>query len=563
MLRYRADNGPDRTGYIFLKDGHAEDRLTYGQLDQRASAIASLLLERAKPGDRALINHLPGLDYVASFFGCLYAGITAVPVYPPRLNPRMDRLNAIIEDVKPAVALSSSAIIDSLTPHVDANPSLRKTLWLSTDEAAIAGNHHPLPDISPESLAFIQYTSGSTSHPKGVMLTHANVSANLAGIQHYFQGEDTEVSAFWLPPYHDMGLIGGIVMPIYRSVPAILMSPFTFLLRPFRWLQAISHYRAAYSGGPNFAYELCVRRVTDDQLSKLDLSHWHIAFCGAEPVRAETMKRFSEKFSACGFHPKALFPCYGMAETTLMVTGSQKKKHFLTCSVDRHALENHGIALTSEAGARSSRTLVGCGKPIPGHRLRIVNPETFEPCPEKTVGEIWFSGPSVAKGYWEQPDETQRAFQAKPDDPFDSNAYFRTGDLGFVLDGELYVTGRIKDLVIIRGRNYYPQDIEYTVQNAHPSLETASCAAVAVEKDEEERLVIIQEVDRKTKEDEWDVIARAISHKVLEDHDIIPSAVSLIRSNTMPLTSSGKVQRHASRKMFLSGELEELRRYTY
>jgi acyl-CoA synthetase (AMP-forming)/AMP-acid ligase II len=563
-MRSRAQSTPDQVAYIFLRDGHADEaRLTYAQLDRKARQIAEYLQDSVPAGSRVLINHLPGLEYISSYFGCLYASMIAVPVYPPRFNQKLDRLNSIVRSALPAAALTAKQTMDTLRAQIQDSPLLSPLNWIETDL---------LPDVDPGeyfsppaegNVAFLQYTSGSTSDPKGVMLSHRNLLANLDAIRECFGLSTQSKGVIWLPPYHDMGLIGGVLGPAYVGFPVILISPYTFLQRPYRWLQAVSKYRATTTGAPNFAYELCYRRITEEQMADIDLSSVELAFCGAEPIRAEMIDRFSERFAKCGFRRQAFYPCYGLAEATLMVSGGKKEEAPIVETIDGEVLEHQGIALQEEdATKKQSRKLVGCGTEIPHHKVRIVDPTTFELCEEGRVGEIWFHGPSVALGYWQRPEDTQSHFQAQIAGDPSGEGFLRTGDLGFLLKGEVFVTGRLKDLLIIHGRNLYPQDIELTVENSHTSLKSGAGAAFALPHEDGEKLVVVQELERKSKDVDVQEITDAIRASVMESHGVAPYAISLIEPNTIPLTSSGKIQRHTARKLFLDGELRERARFT-
>jgi len=562
LVDYLAQTKPEAPAFIFLRDGVKDEvRMTHAELATQSKQIATLLKPHIAPGDRVLINHAPGLDYISSFFGCLYAGGIAVPVYPPRFNSKLDRLNSIAEDAQPKVALTSAAILANMQPLFPQNPSLAALKWIDTDTAKNAPEEDHKPAIDGNSLAFMQYTSGSTARPKGVMLSHRNLIENLTSINKFFSIGDAEVGVIWLPPYHDMGLVGGILGSLFSELPVVLMSPYAFAQRPIRWLRAITKYKGTMSGAPNFAYDLCVDRVTDEQLAELDLSSWRLAFCGAEPVRADVLDRFAKKFAVCGFKREALYPCYGMAETTLIISGAKEPSPQLkVCYVDGYRLEHDGVAEVCPADGPRARSFVGCGQVMAPHVLRIVNTQTLEVCKDGEVGEIWFSGPSVAQGYWNRPKETKESFAAtiKGDD----RSYLRTGDLGFVLDGELYITSRIKDLIIFRGRNLYPHDIELSVERSHAQLRSGAGAAFSINVKDEERLVIVHELERKSQDANLDEIIEAIRKQVMEDHGIAPLAISLIQPHSIPVTSSGKIQRHASRELFLRGELNERKRFT-
>jgi polyketide synthase 12 len=556
MLAQRAAAHPDKLAYAFLVDGESETvRLTYGQLDRRARAIGRHLAEQGLAGERALLLFPSGLDYIAAFFGCLYAGLIAVPAYPPRLNRPTPRLQAIVADARAVLVLSPANLRDSMAGRFRHTPGLESLRWLAVDEVsderADAWRH---PGVGAESLAFLQYTSGSTSSPRGVVLTHGNLLYNSWLLYNSFEHDADAQGVTWLPLYHDMGLIGATLQTVYSGQTTTLLSPVAFLQRPFRWLQAISRNRALFSGAPNFAYELCLHKVTAEQMATLDLSCWKVAASGAEPVRKETLQRFSDKFAACGFRPEAFFPCYGLAEATLIVSGGSQSALPIYCDVQGEALAQNRVVVAGPDD-KDVHTFVGCGRDLPGQQIRIVDPETCLPCPSDRIGEIWVKGPSIAQGYWNRPEDSERIFRARLADSGDG-PFLRTGDLGFLQDGELYVAGRLKDLIIIRGRNYYPQDVEYTVEQSHPALRPTCAAAFAVEAANEERLVVAQEVERAGAKLDVAGITTAIRQAVSREHDLEVYAVLLLKPGSIPKTSSGKIQRHACRLGYLAGSLD-------
>jgi amino acid adenylation domain-containing protein len=560
LLRWRARHQPEQTAYTFLVDGEQEEAtLTFAQLDHRARTIAALLQSLEAAGGRALLLYPSGLDYVAAFFGCLYAGVVAVPAYPPRPSKRnrnFPRLRAIVNDCRPAVALSTGTILSSVETRLAENPDLAAMRWLSTDALpdALAAEWQE-PSVSSQSLAFLQYTSGSTETPKGVMVSHGNLLHNQRLIQLAFGQTERSLIVGWLPLYHDMGLIGNVLQPLYLGAPCYLMSPTAFLLRPLRWLQAVSRYKATTSGGPNFAYDLCVRKVTDEQRACLDLSHWTTAFNGAEPVRPETMRRFAEAFAPCGFRPEAFAPCYGLAEATLIVSGGRRVEQPLVETFDAAGLEINQV-LPSVSGSAHTRTLVNCGQAMPDQKIVIVDPETAKPCPPEGVGEIWLSGPSVTHGYWDRPEETAEVFHARLAETGEG-PFLRTGDLGFLRAGALFVTGRLKDMILIRGRNYYPQDIELTVERSHPALRAGCGAVFSIEVGDEERLVVAQEVEHRSNAD-FAAVHEAIRQAVAEEEELTAHAIVLLAPGGIPKTSSGKIQRYACRARFLADSFDKL-----
>lgn len=557
LLSYRATHQPEQKAFTFLRGGETESaHLTYGELQRQAQAIATQLQALVPPGSRALLVYPPGLEFVVAFFGCQYAGVTAVPVYPPRRNQSLSRLQTIVADAQASVLLTTSALSTSLKERSDVGLDLTGLPWVVTDELSHdAATVWQLPVIEGSTLALLQYTSGSTGNPKGVMLSHGNLLHNSRIICNGFQNTSSKVGISWLPVYHDMGLIGGVLQPIYVGALMVLMSPVDFLQKPFRWLKAISHYQATTSGGPNFAYDLCLQKITPEQRETLDLSSWDVAFTGAEPVRAETLTQFAATFASCGFRNEAFYPCYGMAETTLMVSGGLQSAPPVIRTVDRAALEKNRV-VAAKADHETAWTIVGCGQVQLDQQVVIVNPDTRLRCDEKQVGEIWVAGPSVAQGYWQQEEATEQAFRAHLADT-NEGPFLRTGDLGFLQDGELFITGRLKDVIIIRGQNHYPQDIELTVEKSHPALRPNCGAAFSVDCKGAERLVIVQEVERSyLKNLDVKEIINSIRQSVAAQHGIDIYATVLVRTNTIPKTSSGKIRRHACRAEFLAGSLE-------
>ena len=546
ILRWRASHEPDRCAYRFLDvDTDQVVTLTYSDLDRKAKAVAARLQSIEATGTRVLLLYPPGLDYITTLFGCLYAGVVFVPAFPPRNNRNLPRLQAIVADAGAEVALTTTALLSQL----EAMPSLR---CVTTDDLDVGLEAEwQLPELSGDSLAFLQYTSGSTSVPKGVMISHRNLLHNSQLLAEAFQYGPSTECVTWLPLYHDMGLIGGVFQPIYGGFTNTLMSPLAFLRSPFRWLKAISDYKASLSGGPNFAYDLCARRITAEQRRLLDLSHWSVAFTGAEPIRLETLERFVSTFAACGFRREAFFPCYGLAEATLIVSGGTRAGGPTVETVRRDELARNRIVRTGSDG----QSVIGCGMVLPDEEVRVVHPESRTVCEADEVGEIWVSSPSVAQGYWNRPEETEETFGAKlcAFAPLREKTFLRTGDLGYLRDGELFVTGRIKDLIIIRGRNLYPQDIELTVEGCHAALRPNCGAAFTVDADAEERLVIVHEVEMRG---DFDAVIDAIRRAVAEEYEVQPYAVVLIKPRSIPKTSSGKIQRRACRARYLDGELE-------
>lgn len=560
LLQHRALHQGDDVGFRFVVDGERETiEWTYADVDRKARAIAASLQSLDLEGERALLLYPSGLDFLAAFFGCLYAGVTAVPAYPPRRNRNMARIDAIANDAQAKIALTTTDVLERVQTMIGDTPALQQLRWRATDQWNDEwANSWRRPDVHGETLAFLQYTSGSTGTPKGVMLSHANLMHNSAMIAYAFEHTRSGNGCFWLPLYHDMGLIGGILQPLYMGKANTLFSPTHFLQKPVRWLQIVSQSGATISGGPNFAYDLCAEKVTAEQKATLDLSRWTLAFNGAEPVRAETIDRFSAAFAECGFKREAFYPCYGLAEATLIVTGGFKQNPPVVHSFDVASLEKN-LVVKTESATEGSRMLVGSGGNLLDQQIVIADPDTFADQGNGRVGEIWVSGPSVAQGYWKREELTQQVFQARLEDG--RGPFLRTGDLGFLLDGELFVTGRLKDLIIIRGVNHYPHDIEDTVQSAHSDVVPGGGAAIVVGNEGDEQLVIVQETVRRRDLD-FAEITQAIRKKVALVHDIPVSAVVLIKVSSIPKTSSGKIQRHACRDGYLAGTLAAVATWT-
>lgn len=575
LLRSRAGSAPDQKGYIFLADGDRQEQpITYSELDERARAIAVALREqKCQPGDRALLLYPQGLDYIAAFFGCLYAGVIAVPAYPPRLRKNLpdrnlQRLVAIMDSAEPAFALTVSDIYSRIENLFQDAPQFRTLNWMATDrmDVAQAGDWRE-PGITPTTLAFLQYTSGSTGDPKGVEISHANILSNEEFLHKALQCTESSIGGGWLPLYHDMGLIGQLLYPLYAGYPLYFLSYNDFLQRPYRWLRLISRYRVTISSAPNFAYDLCVKRISADQRAALDLSSWQIALNGAENLVPAVLERFTETFALCGFQKEALFPCYGLAEATLIVSGGPKNEPYKTLQVEATELSKNEIVITTENNLTKKLTLVSSGEIIEGQSVYIVDPESRRPCETDCVGEIWVQSASVARGYWKRTKETEESFHANLAGD-QSVGYMRTGDLGFIHQNELFVTGRIKDLIIIRGQNHYPSELEQTVTNSLLNIiPDATAVAFSIDAGDTERLVLVLELDRhfqnkvvlnggdcSTKVGADQLIetvrgALSLSHQ-LQVYDVVP-----IKAHSLPRTSSGKIRRMPTRRLYLDNGL--------
>ncbi|EPX59032.1 Long-chain-fatty-acid--CoA ligase [Cystobacter fuscus DSM 2262] len=557
LLTYRAEHQPDKLAFTFLhEDTTSGVSLTNGQLDERARAIAAFLQNHGTVGDRALLLYPPGLDFITAFFGCLYAGLIPVPAYPPRRNQKVQRLQALLTDAAPRLVLTTSAFTGGISAHFAGSPEFEALQLVPTDqlETGLASSWKR-PSLKENMLAFLQYTSGSTSTPKGVMVSHANLIHNSECIRSAFALTPEDRAVTWLPSFHDMGLIDGILQPLYTGFPAVLMSPASFLQQPIRWLKAISHYRATHSGGPNFAYELCVRRTTEEQREGLELSCWKMAYNGAEPVRRPTLELFASTFAPYGFQPRFFYPCYGLAEATLMVTGGLVEEAPVFLTLDSQRLEEHQVETAASVTPKST-SLVGSGRTHLDTKVIIAHPGTRTRCAPDQVGEIWVSGRGIAQGYWNRPKETQEVFHASLSDTGEG-PFLRTGDLGFVRGNELFVTGRQKDLLIIRGRNHYPQDIELTAARSHPALHPGGGAAFSVVVNDAEQLVVVHELERVAlRSVNVEDVSTAMRRAIAEQHELQTHAVVLLKPGQIPKTSSGKIQRAACRERFLKGTLE-------
>jgi acyl-CoA synthetase (AMP-forming)/AMP-acid ligase II/acyl carrier protein len=563
LLRWRATHQPEQPAYIFLVDGDTEELCdTYLDLDQQARGLAAHLQAMGAGGERALLLYPPGLEFLRAFFACLYAGVIAVPLYPPRLNRPDHRIHGIAADAGAKLALTNSPTTDNLTRRLEHNPELDHLTWLATDvDFSQLAPAWRKPPAGRESLAYLQYTSGSTSAPKGVMVSHGNLMYNLAYIKYAVKLTPAGRSITWLPHFHDMGLVDGLLTALYNGFPGYLMAPNAFLQQPIRWLKAISRYKISHSGGPNFAYDLCVSGTSPDQREGLDLRSWRSAYNGAEPVRWQTLENFAATFQPYGFQPEARYPVFGLAEATLMVSGGVFGQPPVYYQVSSSALSQHRVVAGGPDPA-DQQTLVSSGRAMLETEIIIVHPDTRRRCAPAEIGEIWLRGPLITQGYWQRPEETAESFGARLADSGEG-PYFRTGDLGFLKDEHLFVTGRHKDLIIIRGRNHYPQDIELTVAQSHPALPENSGAAFSIDRAGEERLVVVQEVERTTVRSlEVESVAAAIRETVAQEHELQLYAVVFVRPGSVPKTSSGKIQRHACRADYLAETLKVVGQWT-
>jgi acyl-CoA synthetase (AMP-forming)/AMP-acid ligase II len=553
LLRHRAATQPDERAYIFLSDrGTEEATLSFRELWEAALALASRLAASVEPGERALLVFPPGLEFLVAFFACQIARVIAVPMMVPRRNSARDANASIVANCEPAIVLTSPALAD--------REDLRERFaggapqWLSIEMTSLLPVGFDPPSPRPEDTAFLQYTSGSTSDPKGVAVSHSNLLANLEMIRVSLGNTKRSTYVNWVPLYHDMGLILSALEALYVGALCVLMAPNTFMQRPLNWIRAIHAYRAEVACGPNFGYDLCVGRYRADQLDGLDLSSWKVALNGAEPVHAETIDKFAATFAKHGFGRNAIFPAYGMAEATLLISGGRRGAGHVTRSVSRSGLQDHVVR--EPADDTDIHTVVGCGRALVNERTAIVDPANHSRLPLNQVGEVWVCGPNVAGSYWRNTNATNTDLKARIAGEEDGANWLRTGDLGFRdADGELFITGRIKDLIIIRGVNHYPQDIERSVQAAHPALRPNCGAAFSVSGDlGDEELVVVQEVER-TERNKIDPaeITDLIRQSVVDQHEVFARHIVLIRPGTLPKTTSGKIQRALARKLWLEG----------
>ncbi len=557
-LQSRADEQGNTIGYSFLVNGKTiGDTLTYKELDQRSREIAVMLSRVVSPGDRVMLIYSPGLDFISAFFGCLNAGVIAVPVYPPQVaRPQrsLPQLRSIAVEAGISAVLCTEGLRDKLHTLFQDTAELARLPILATDYYGLEDiDSWQEPTIEANTVAFLQYTSGSTASPKGVMVSHGNIVHNLSYIQHRSERINT-VQVSWLPTYHDMGLFSGVLFPLFIGRPSYLMPPVSFLQKPIRWLQAISRFQGTHSGGPNFAYQFCVERITAEERIALDLSSWQVAYNGAEPISKATLEQFFETFVACGFRRQAMFPVYGLAESTVFVSGAP----WFQEKVDTRLTD---AEIGFVAGDETSREPVSCGSPCFETEVVIVDPTSMIPMPAGQIGEIWISGPSVALGYWNRPDAQRQIFAAHLAIN-DRGPFLRTGDLGYTLHGELFVTGRLKDLIIIRGRKHYPQDIERTVESSHVAIRSQCSAAFSISTCGGERLAIVAEVDLHRSNDGSAQIIAAIREAIAEQHELQTHRVSLLRRNSIAKTSSGKIQRYAVCDAVVNGTLDSLENWT-
>jgi acyl-CoA synthetase (AMP-forming)/AMP-acid ligase II len=562
LLELRGSSQPEQHAYTFLIDGKRESApLSYGDLQAQAKAIASTLQEHQVKGERALLLYPQGLEVVAAFCGCLYAGVIAIPVPPPesgRLKRTLPRLRAIVKDAQASLVLTNKSILELVSNVEDEFPEFAQMRWIDTEAIDLSlGEKWQNPQINKDDLAYLQYTSGSTSTPKGVMLSHHNLIHHCRYLQRACGYDAGSISLTWMPYFHDYGLVEGLMVPLYNGHPCYIMSPFAFIKRPQQWLINIGKYGVTHSQAPNFAYDLCVRKIKDKQIQELDLSKWEAAGNAAEPINPRVMLEFADKFAEAGFRWTTFAPAYGLAEYTLLVSTKPKGTKPVFCAVETASFEQDKVVLAAPEQEEGVKIIPSCGQLVCETEVAIVHPDTLTRCGENEVGEVWVKDESVAQGYWQRTEETDKTFRAYTKDTKEG-PFLRTGDLGFLREGELYINGRIKDLIIIRGTNHYPQDLEWSVQSLNPALRSDYGAAFSLEVEGEERLVIVQEVERKAENLDTEKIIADIRQEISEQHELQIYAIVLAKPGTILKTASGKIQRRGCQANFVHGNIEAI-----
>jgi acyl-CoA synthetase (AMP-forming)/AMP-acid ligase II len=564
LLQHRAQRSPDAIAYSFLDGDEYGDRMTYAQLDSRARSVAMELAESARPGDRVLLLFRSSPAFVESFFGCLYAGLTPVPSYPlepARLGRTLARLRGMLADASPKIALTTRESLALVGNAGGDDALMRGVRWAALEELSVdRANEWRPPDIDGDALALIQYTSGSVSAPKGVMVSHTNVLENERMLQTAHGYDSTFTVVSWLPIAHDWGLIGTLLLPLYVGVHSVLIGTEAFLQEPVCWLRTISRYPRVMSGAPNFAYELCAAKIPAPERAGLSLAGWERAGVSAEPVRRGTIARFLEAFGPHGFRSEALYVAYGLAEATLSVSSTRKPHAPRALRLSKAAFESGRVVEAAPDAAVVE--LMSCGRVNDGLTAAIVDPTTCARCPPDSIGEIWLAGDSIARGYWSNPSETAAVFGARIAETGEG-PFLRTGDLGFIHDGELVVVARLKDLIVIHGRNICPQDVELASAASHPALRRGCATAFSIDRDGEERIAIVQEVRAPGADTAWGPVVEAIRRAVFEQVDALVDTVVLVRPGDVPKTSSGKVRRRSAKTAYLEGRLDAVYPYIW
>jgi acyl-CoA synthetase (AMP-forming)/AMP-acid ligase II len=559
VLQRRAQETPDQLSHMLLGAKEDENQsLTYRQLDQAVKKMAAYLQSVAEPGQRALLVYPTSLEFITAIYACMYAGIIPIPTNPPGMNRSAQRLEAIARDAQARLVLTTQEYQQAFLSESAQFPDFAALTWVTRDAIQSGGGHGlQIPTITPQTTAFIQYTSGSTNIPKGVVISYRNFSQNMHALHATGANDpDNPVILTWTPLFHDMGLLIGVFLTPMYGTPSILMPTIQFMQNPLNWLKIIQKYNITATGGPNFAYDLCVNKIPLEKCEGLDLSKWRIAYTSAEPVRADTQASFAQKFAEFGFKPSSQAPCYGMAETTLVISYYTGEPKTITYRVNRADFEQGKLVPSDSDNPKDFVEAVSSGKPLVDFQVAVVNPKNKKRAAPDEVGEIWVSGDSVGEGYWNRPEDTKHTFGAHIAET-NEGPFLRTGDLGFLHDGHLYITGRLKDLLIVRGRNYYPQDVEMTVENTHPALRAGGGAAFSILENDIEQLVVVHETQRREMEGvDWNEVIKTIRSNIAREHGIRAHAVVLIRRATVSKTSSGKIMRSEMRRQFLANELQ-------
>jgi len=564
IIEFRAEHEPEKPAFAYYLDGESDvDAWNYRDLKNAIALVSQKLAQYSLDKKPVLLIFEPGLTFIATYLATISSGAIAVPCHPPIGKRQVKRLHKLILDCKPSLVLYSGNVRRT-TPQLDNLVSEFRSKQCKIEEFNLPDNITETqwlhPEIAPDSLAMLQYTSASTGAPKGVILDQQNLVANSRAIYQWLEPHSQRRGCVWLPPYHDMGLLGGIMQPLYAGFPLSFMSPMHFVQQPIRWIKLLSDNQLTTTGAPNFAFQLCVDTITDEELHQhhIDLSCVREVFCGSEPINAQTMQEFNAKFIPFGLPETAINPCYGMAETTLFISGKPANTKFRHHLFSKTQLEQRTAELT--ANSMDAIALVSSGKPDSQFALKIVDPDTKEELKNKQVGEIWLHGPSVARGYFGQTTQTMNAFcnilQTE------NACFYRSGDLGFIFNGELYVTGRIKDIIIIRGRNLYPQDIENCALHAIEDQTGVFAAAFAIHHQAIEHLVVVVEVKGKPSDESIDAMQHAISAAITGEFNVRPHEVLVVPQLSIPRTTSGKVQRFASRDAWENKTLRTFARGT-
>lgn len=565
-LYFHAREKPQSHAFTFLeKEGNEKSSITFSQLDLAARTIAREL--RSLPIQSRIILALPsGLEFIQAFMGCLYAGMIAVPAYPPEGTQKRNRLYAIVRDCSPRLLITSYALKKKYEPRYladnsDADLSVAIIPWVDIEDLMSSSpeENFKLPELSSQAIAFLQYTSGSTAAPKGVIISHENLFSNQQMIAALFRHDDNTVFASWLPLFHDMGLVGNILQPIYLGIPCYLMSPLNFIEKPVRWLEAISKYRVTTTGAPNFGYDLCVKRISAAQIASLNLDCWKVAYNGAEPIKAKTINDFSNKFQACGFSRAAMLPVYGMAEATLLVSGGDTETEPHIRYADKAKLAANQLVWSHQninPDTTRYATLVGCGKAADGLDIKIVDPHTHIECKADSVGEIWLRGSNISSGYFNNHELNHLSFNQTILNGKLPHSYFKTGDLGALSNGQLYITGRIKDVVIVRGKNHYPQDLEQTISASSIELCMDGCAVFSWKDRDIDHVIAVQEVEKNyIRSFDPHPVAMSVQSVLYDEHGIVLDAILWVKPVTIPRTTSGKISRASCKQKYINGRL--------